>query len=356
MREIDYLGFMKFFNQLDQPIVKKHLLIAGLGSVFGLLLHYYFQTSHASEESSSTTITVLLAALCGIAIAYSTFYLSKKLDHITPWKSQLANRFLLGILLEFLCAMLIVIAFSLSCKHLFHLEFVDSYDSVMIKLGIILFMVMLIYNVIYFALYSYYSYAKLQIDAIAYDRKQIDLQLKALKSQLSAHFLFNNLNTISSLVYKDLELTENYIRGLANIYSYTLNSYNSKLVSLREELGFVSSYLLLLETRFGKAFNYNINIHDALLDSQIPPLTLQMLVENSVKHNQMNAEHQLQIDIESSSDFISVKNNLTQPPNKVTSFNIGLKNIEARYKLLSSLSIDIEKTTHFEVKIPIIKS
>ncbi|EDP70648.1 putative two-component system sensor protein histidine kinase [Flavobacteriales bacterium ALC-1] len=345
---------MKFFNQLDQPIVKKHFFITILGIILGLLLYYYFEASQVTEDGESNPMKIILSVFSGVLVAYSCYFISRKLDAIIPWRVQLANRFLLGIIFNFLASLAIIIILVVLYKKIAQINLAESYESALVKLSIILFMIMLVYNIIHFALYSYYTYVKLQIDSIAYDRKQIDLQLKALKSQLSSHFLFNNLNTISSLVYKNSKTAEEYIRNLANIYSYTLNSYNSKLVSLKEELNLVSSYLLLIETRFGKAFDYNISIPDVLLDSKIPPLTLQMLVENSVKHNQMDTEHKLKIDISTDGHFISVKNNITQSPKSITSFNIGLKNIEARYQLLSNSQIHVTQGLDFEVKFPVL--
>lgn len=347
---------MKFFNQLDQPIVKKHFSIAILGVIIGLLIHYYFQASHVTEDGSINNISTILSGISGILVAYSCYFISRTLDRTIPWRTQLANRFLLGILLNFVAALVIIIALVFLYKKIAHINLAETYESALVKLSILLFMIMLVYNIIHFALYSYYTYSKLQIDAIAYDRKQIDLQLKALKSQLSSHFLFNNLNTISSLVYKDVTIAENYIRDLARIYNYTLSSYNSKLVTINEELEVVSSYLMLIETRFGRAFDYTISISNDVLNTKIPPLTLQMLVENCVKHNQMDAENKLKIAISSHVDYISVKNNITQSPKHITSFNIGLKNIEARYKLLSNSEIQITHNSDFEVKFPVIKT
>lgn len=346
---------MKLFLQLNQPIVRKHILISSLGITLGLLLYYYIATSEF-ESVSYSFLEVLLSAIYGVLTAYTSFAVSKKMDQIIPWKTQLASRFLIGIFINFLVVTILIIAFA-KASELFILSepiVFNSPENVLIKLTIILFILMLLYNIIYFALYSYYTYATLQIETIKFDRKQIDLQLKALKSQLSSHFLFNNLNTISSLAIKDPKMSESYIRGLSKIYNYTLKSYDSKLVLLQEELEFVNSYLLLLQIRFGAVFNYNIDIPESLMNSRIPPLTLQMLIENAIKHNQMNSENPLQISVSNEENYISVTNNITESPKKVSSFQIGLNNINMRYKLLCNQGIHILKTDSFTVKIPVI--
>jgi LytS/YehU family sensor histidine kinase len=223
------------------------------------------------------------------------------------------------------------------------------------KLGIVLLILVLIIEIIYFALYSYYSYTSFQIETVRQERKQIELQFKALKSQLSPHFLFNSLNTISSLVFKDKTKAEGFIRKLAEMYQYTLQSYQTQLISLREELDFVNSYQYLLQTRFGTKFQCTIEIDEELLASHIPPLTLQMLLENAVKHNVLSEEDPLKVQVTSDKKYIIVKNNITKKPQKVSSFQIGLKNINARYLLLREEGIAVSNGESFEVKIPLIR-
>ncbi len=339
---------------LSQHHVKKHLLISFLGIATGLLLYYYFTTASSTTEAAFLIAEAVLASACGILVAYSMYIISKKMDTLVPWSTQLASRFLTGILIHFAVAFIVVTSLY------FLYEKIDgsppeSYQSTFIKLAIILFIIICIYTIIYFALYSYYTYSTVQIEAVTYERKQIELQLKALKSQLNSHFLFNNLNTISALAFKDAKASEQYIRGLAKVYTYSLNSYHSKLVVLREELEMLAAYFLLLKTRYGDLFNYELRIQEERLSSKVPPLTLQMLVENVIKHNVMDAGNVLHINIFSDQDAITIKNNITKAPENISSFNIGLKNIESRYQLLFKKGISISKDSDFVVKIPVIQ-
>ncbi|MEM7084930.1 MAG: histidine kinase [Bacteroidota bacterium] len=346
---------MKFVHHIDHFHVKKHVVISSLGIIFGFLLYNYFAKSTETISSGFAAAEAVLASLTGVLVSYVTYFLSKKMDGLIPWSTQLAARFLTGIIIQFLVAFLLISFLSFAYIKFDVGDAPEIWQSTLIKLAILLFLIMLLYTIVYFALYSYYSYATLQIENVRYDRRQIELQLKALKSQLGSHFLFNNLNTISSLVFKDPEASETYIRGLAKVYKYSLNSYHSKLVSLEEELAMLESYLLLLKTRYGPFFNYSLHIDAQKLSSKVPPLTLQMLVENAVKHNIMNAENVLRINISSDKDLLIVANNLTGAPKHVNSFHIGLKNIEARYQLLRKKGISIEEETDFIVKIPLIQ-
>ena len=346
---------MKLTHHIDHFQVKKHVVISLLGIIFGLLLYNYFASSTDAMSSGITTVEVILASITGVLVSYVTYFLSKWLDRLIPWSTQLTARFLAGMVIQFLVAFLLISFLSFTYIKFDVGDSPEIWQNTLIKLAILLFLIMLVYTIVYFALYSYYSYATLQIENVRYERRQIELQLKALKSQLSSHFLFNNLNTITSLAFKNSEASEKYIRGLAEVYRYSLNSYHSKLVSLEEELTMLESYLLLLKTRYGHFFDYTLNIEDQKLSSKVPPLTLQMLVENAVKHNVMDANNVLQIDISSEKDFLIVTNNLTKTPKHVSSFHIGLKNIEARYQLLRNKGISISQEADFIVKIPLIQ-
>jgi len=343
-------------NQLNNPQVRKHLLIIALGLFFGLILYNYFDTSINVEENGFNILELSLSMIGGVLLAYIVYLISLKLDKLLPWKTQLANRFVSGIILLFSLSFIFIYGVVFVYNKAINQTLLDEnlYLNNLIKLGIILFILILIYNIIYFALYSYYSYSKLQIEEVKFERKQYELQLKALKSQLSSHFLFNNLNTISSLAFKDGEQAENYIRGLGKIYNYTLNSYHAKLVTIKEEVTVVKDYLMILSTRFSDVLSYSIDISELSLKHKIPPLTLQMLIENVIKHNKISDSSPLQISVYEEKDHLIIKNNITEVPNKISSFNIGLNNIKSRFKLIYNKDISIQKNEDFTVKIPII--
>lgn len=352
------MSIFKYFNQTTKlTSLKKHFIITISSIVLAIILSYYLVISGSNQEMKFSFTIALLSSLVGVFIAYVLFFVVKKLDKIFPWQTQTNNRLFLGFVVQFVIAVCLAIGFFYSYTKILNpeIDFFNEYRALLIKLSILVCIIMLIYSIVYFAFYSYYSFATLQIESVKQERKQIDLQLKALKSQLSPHFLFNSLNTISSLVFADNKKAQHFIRRLGKLYNYTLQSYHSKLITLKEELDFVASYQYLLAIRFEDKFKTNIQIETELLETKIPPLCLQMLVENAVKHNTMSVEKPLVIDIFKEGEFICVKNTITESPKEKTSFQVGLKNINKRYLLLINKGISISNGINFTVKIPIIR-
>ena len=354
-----YLNKIDYFSvSLNQIIIlKKHFLIVALGIFFSILIASYLIESQEESNAFYATSTLIFIACLGVLISYITYFLTLVLDKLLPWETQTGNRFLAGLFCGFLVVFLVsVFAFyGYDLLFLSNNSFLENNEQTVIKLAILIFILMLMYGVIYFALYSYYTFATLQIETVKQERKQIDLQLKALKSQLSPHFLFNSLNTISSLAFRNVDKTTFFIRKLAKMYMYTLSSYHIKMISLEEELAFAKSYIYLITTRLEDTFSASIELSESVLKSKIPPLTLQMLLENVVKHNVMDATQKLKVRIYEEENMLCVQNNITEKPANVTSFHIGLKNINSRYLLLAKKGIIVSNGTNFTVKIPLLK-
>lgn len=352
---------MQSIHQLTNNFfVKKHLSITFSGAIFGLFIAYFITTGDATDteetQVSLETLDMLLGAIIGIASAYGVYFSGLLLDKLLPWHKFEGNRLLSGIFVHFLVTFLgsFLLLYLSSFFFPEAIDFGTIKELYILKLAIVLLILVLIIEIIYFALYSYYSYTTFQIETVRQERKQIELQLKALKSQLSPHFLFNSLNTISSLVFKDKKMAEGFIRRLAELYQYTLSSYQKKLTTLQDELDFVDSYQYLLKIRFGEKFECNVEVDHELLNTKIPPLTLQMLIENAVKHNVLDEADPLKVRVFTDKKYIIVKNNITRKPKKVTSFQIGLKNINSRYLLLHEEGIAITNGENFQVKLPLI--
>ena len=179
---------------------------------------------------------------------------------------------------------------------------------------------------------------------------------QALVNQISPHFLFNSLNVLSYLVYQNPREAEQFIEKLSEIYRYILQLSGSHLVPLKQEMEFIESYIFLQKIRYREnlVFNWNLKLHT--LQQLVPPLTLQVLVENAIKHNIISPEQPLRIRISSTGDFLLVENNLQQRiENKMGSTQIGLKNLQEKYAILDGRRPEFSaKDGTFIAKVPLL--
>jgi sensor histidine kinase YesM len=186
-------------------------------------------------------------------------------------------------------------------------------------------------------------------------RENLQAQHEALKQQVNPHFLFNTLTTLQSLTKHDPQQATAFIGELASVYRYMLQHQDKNMVTLGEELDFMRSYLYLLRIRFGEALCTEIQVPDAVLGHSMPPNTLQLLVENAVKHNGLSMKRPLKISIYVDGDYLTVRNNLQPKAVEGGSSQLGLSNISQRYVLLKGKDILIKKDEQdFQVLLPII--
>lgn len=198
--------------------------------------------------------------------------------------------------------------------------------------------------------------AQLRINAEQLKREATQTQFAALRNQINPHFLFNSLSILSSLVDVDPKLSVKFIKQLSKVYRYILEQQDAERTSLKTELTFLESYSFLLNIRFDGKFQVlnKVTPPDANRYA-IAPLTLQLLVENAVKHNQMSAEHPLIISIETDHDYLLVSNPLQRRPQLEESTGVGLENITNRYRLLTDRRVSIgEEDDCFVIKLPLL--
>ncbi|MGC3945044.1 MAG: histidine kinase [Chryseolinea sp.] len=187
--------------------------------------------------------------------------------------------------------------------------------------------------------------------------KQIAMQaeLQSLKLQLDPHFMFNNLSTLSGLISDDRDLAQSFIEHLARVYRYMIMNIHSDTVTLQKELKFIQSYIYLIKIRHSENVDIRINIPEEYLQKLIPPITLQLLIENAIKHNIASEALPLKISIFIRDGKLFVSNTLQRLPNAaLTSSKVGLENIKARYRIVFGSEPLISQDDHeFSVSLPL---
>lgn len=181
-------------------------------------------------------------------------------------------------------------------------------------------------------------------------------QFEVLKNQLNPHMLFNSLNTLRSLVRENQDRAQDYIQELSHVLRYTLQGNESQCVTLREEMDFVSAYIFLLKMRFEDNLRFEINITHNSEEYLLPPMSIQMLIENAVKHNEISNRRPLTITIATDSEEgLLVSNPIQSKLTATTGTGIGLVNLDKRYRLLFRQEIQITEDRNFTVRIPLIR-
>ena len=205
--------------------------------------------------------------------------------------------------------------------------------------------------------YTYTQWKKTILEAERLQKINLESRYEGLMQQVNPHFLFNSINTLSSLIHEDKKEAGRYIKEMSQVYRYLLRNNDDDLVPLQTELSFIRSYFHLLKTRFGSAIELRVDVPEKAASCLLPPLTLQMLVENAVKHNNVSKTSPLSIAIEWTNDgWLTVKNNLQPRQGFVDSTGIGLNNIREKYKLLGLPDVSyITGDDRFTVQIPVVE-
>jgi two-component system LytT family sensor kinase len=193
-------------------------------------------------------------------------------------------------------------------------------------------------------------------ELISVEKEKKENELKLLRSQIDPHFLFNNLNTLDSLIDSDPSKAKEYTNKLSLIYRYLIQTKDAEVMELSDEIEFAENYIFLMKTRFGSDYEFSIEKNISLNDQFIPTSALQILLENIVKHNKSDGINVIKTTILINEGWLIITNTKSTLKSKEESFGTGLDNLRARYKLLSDEKIqvhDMEKK--FEVFIPIIR-
>lgn len=182
-------------------------------------------------------------------------------------------------------------------------------------------------------------------------KESVTFQLQTLRNQVNPHFLFNSLNTLTSLIEKDQKLAITFVKQLSDMFRYMLEQDSHDTIEIREELNFLDSYIYLQKMRFGDNLTIKVNIPDK--NQSVVPLSLQMLVENALKHNEISDDNPFEINIYDEEEYLVIQNPIQPKILEVPSKGIGLQNLRSRYKFLVEKELIILSTEEeFKVKLP----
>jgi len=204
-------------------------------------------------------------------------------------------------------------------------------------------------------IYFYNRYQKRKVKESQIVAKTESAKFESLKNQLDPHFLFNSLNVLTSLIGENPKQAEKFTTKLSKVYRYVLEQKDKDLISLEEELKFAKSYMELLQMRFEDGIKFTIPEEVSDPELKIVPLSLQLLLENAVKHNVITSDNPLEIRIYQENGFLSIENNISPKATLEQGTKVGLKNINLRYSLITNETVEITNNNKiFKVKLPLL--
>jgi two-component system LytT family sensor kinase len=296
----------------------------------------------------------ILSLLASFFIAYSDLIVIQFLKNKVPWEKVIIKR----IVVEFSLTLLIANIFSA-----FFTLFANALSPYTHELSNVILNNALIFSVVNIILMTIleglvFSREKNQAQNLANTLKEELGQIKfeLLKSQINPHFMFNSLNVLSGLISTNPKKAELFVDEFSHIYRYVLETVEQTVSTVEKELDFINSYLFLQQIRYGKYLTFTVNVQAHVMSCFVPPLSLQTLFENAIKHNIVNEIKPLHIEITNEVDNLVIKNNIQTKLSKTKSTGIGLKNLTKRYSLIcDSQPVFYRDKDTFIAKLPLIK-
>lgn len=295
------------------------------------------------------TFSICITQWTGIQLIHS--YINRKISWIeTPVKKTLIQ--VVALLTYSISAFILVQLFN---SYLWNGTLPSqSWNSIIQALPLTL-LISFVISLLFTAVGFFFAWKKSLLEAEKFKLEMMAYKYESLRNQINPHFLFNSLNVLSDLVYDDQDMAVRFIRQLSDLFRYVLDSRDKEVVPLKDELAFIRSFAFLLKTRYEDKLMIDLDL-TAHPDEFIVPVTLQLLVENAVKHNEASEAFPLRISIRKRLDYLEVENSLRLKNAGEDSKKTGLKNIIQQFSFFSDRPIEIiPSDDSFLVRVPILR-
>lgn len=371
---------MKGYSDLEQinkrflPTRFRKMLLVFFAFIIFYLVSYIlnpysdFWKEYLNRTFYEIVIEWIVTFLFCYLITESSILIHKKLNQRVPWTQNKSKRLLLEVSFNF-GVVVILIMMNMLCFSWIYSDLPDTDISmeeikgllqwIVISL-VISFMIISINTVSYLIdnwIDTYMEMSQHKVHAVELRQASVEAELNTLKLQLDPHFIFNNLSVLSELILEDQQLGFEYSENFAKVYRFLLVNSKKNLISLEEEIKFLRAYIFLIENRVGIGVHFSIEIDERSKHMYIPPLTLQLLIENAIKHNATQQKNPLMISIYNPEvDQVVIENTRSQiDQTQIASTGIGLKNMNSRFKLLGKKIPKVFQNEHiFKVSIQLI--
>lgn len=334
-----------------KKIVKEVAIVAAIGFVMAIGI-----CRQCLDDPVIFAKAGVYSSVLWLVMWFGNGYLSHFIDQYVDWLKYPIRRLILGILgytiFPLIAMFFITLFFSWLWRFNMDITSFPENLSYLVTAVIITFIIASFMSARGFFL----AWRQLAVNEEKMKKEAITSKFESLKSQVNPHFLFNSLNALTSLIYDNQDEAARFVKQLSRVYRYVLDTREREVVPLKEELQFLDSYIFMQKTRHKEGLQVKIDI-DPDMDRFVAPLSIQMLVENAIKHNEISEENPLEISIAHVDQHIQVTNNKQLRPSKEEqSALIGLSNIKSRYAFLTDLPVEIDESDQkFTVRIPLVE-
>ncbi len=330
-----------------QRIIRTYIIITS-GAFLGLLVRWI-----SGKFSVEFNIILFFVSFLLISVTWEFLrFVNHKLNRILPFEKSIPQRILFQLSIGTVFAL--IIRFGIYKFGEPSLDF--KLDSLFMASTWVLYVLTSVgLNTIFFLEYFIDRWKESIRQTERLEKEKTQVQFDNLKNQLNPHFLFNALTSLNSLISENKQLASQFLQHMSKVYRYVLLNKDKNFVSLQTELDFIKNYVFLAETRFGGALKIKFEINEQAHEQAIVPVTLQILIENAIKHNIVDHETPLHIDVFTSGDYLVISNNLQKRKTVETSNKLGLENLKSLYKFLTERPVLVEELQdRFNVKVPLI--
>lgn len=349
----------KLHGYLSFGTLLRFLLILSLGIQLIIITFNHFTAYHTLSGPEDFLQRIffgtLLSFIASLFIAFPDLLLIRYLNRHAPWGKKTVKRIIVELILVVLLGVVVSIGLTMLSNAIGRYR--DDLSRVLLNNAVIFVVVNILLAVILEG-WSFFAESR-HAKAVAKNlREEISrIKFEILKNQINPHFMFNSLNVLSGLIGVDDKKAQEFIDEFSQIYRYVLETIEQPVSTLGRELGFIRSYLFLQKIRYGDCLSWTVNVPGELLPLLVPPLSLQTLLENAIKHNIINPDKPLNIEIFAEAKTLVVKNNIQPKISAPVSTGVGLKNLTKRYALISkqepAFFVD---AGHYIAKLPLINT
>ncbi len=335
----------------------KVLIVLAVLIQLGILLYNHYSGYHVLPDFRYFMWRLLrgitISLIAAFVLAYPDMFMIYHLNKTAPWGKKNIIRIVAQLL--FAVSYSVVLSIAITTLVNWVQPYRETFSGVLVSNALIYAIANLFIMAILEGWMFFGESRQAEQRARSLQEELSQIKFEVLKSQINPHFMFNSLNVLSGLINKDVSKAQQFIDEFSHIYRYVLETIEQPVTTLEKELDFMRSYLFLQQIRYGNALSYSVNIPAQFMKLVLPPLSLQVVLENAIKHNIINESKPLKIELLSENHYLMVKNNIQPKISMGTSTGLGLKNLSKRYTLISSEKpVFSVETNHYLAKLPLI--